>query len=339
MSTYLDVLDAGFFSTIQDSGRFGFEHLGIPPSGPMDAIAQRIGNALVGNPAGAPVLEMTLQGGTFRVAGGECSVCVTGAAPVLARFDGRSDQVLDTWAAHRLAPGTLLSVGGVERGMRVYLAVHGGFDVPPVLGSASTLVRAGLGGIGGRRLAPGDRLPVAGGGGEREPKRCPRRIIEALYGAGPIGILAGPQDDRFAPEQFAVLQHGQYVLSAQSDRMGYRLTGPAIAHRDGPDIVSDAIVAGSIQVPGNGQPIIALHDRQTTGGYAKIATVIAADLPRLGQYVPGQIVRFAQLDLEAAVERWRGLECALRALQAEYSGLASDTPSFTDSTQGGIHHD
>lgn len=314
MSVRIKVHSPGLFTTLQDGGRFGYEDLGVPPSGPMDSIAQRVANLLVGNAANAAALEMTAQGGSFEVVGGECTVCVGGRVPLRVDAPGAAPRALECWRTHRLAAGSVLSVGDVALGMRAYLAVAGGFVVPLVLGSASTLTRAQLGGVEGRRLAVGDVLAVGAVATAVGSRAFPRELIDACYGSGAIGVLLGPQDDCFCAAQIAVFLGAGFKVSAQSDRMGYRLLGPAIAHRDGADIVSDAIVAGSIQIPGSGQPIIALHDRQTTGGYAKIATVIAADLPRLGQYQPGQIVRFAALSLDAAVQRWRALEARLAEL-------------------------
>jgi len=323
MSVRLKVQSPGLFTTLQDGGRFGYEHLGVPPSGPMDSIAHRIANLLVGNPANAAALEMTALGGSFAVVGGPCAICVTGRVELLVDSPGEAQRELETWRTHRLTAGSVLSIGYLERGMRAYLAVSGSFVVPQVLGSASTLTRAQLGGIEGRQLVAGDELPVGATTAAVGCRTFPRELIDTLYGTGAIGVLLGPQDDYFSAGQIAAFLCAGFKVSAQSDRMGYRLQGPAIAHRDGADIVSDAIVAGSIQIPGSGQPIIALQDRQTTGGYAKIATVIAADLPRLGQYQPGQIVRFAALSIDDAVERWSALEAQLADFALQFG--VSDT--------------
>ena len=326
MSVRIKVLSPGLFTTVQDGGRFGYEHQGVPPSGPMDSIAHRIANLLVGNPANAAALEMTALGGSFAVVGGECNVCVSGRAVLLVDSPGEAQRELECWRTHRLAAGSVLSVGYLEHGMRAYLAVSGGFVVPSVLGSASTLTRAHLGGIEGRQLAAGDELPIGAATAAADLRAFPRELIDACYGTGAIGVLLGPQDDYFSAGQIAAFLGAGFKVSAQSDRMGYRLAGPAISHRRGADIVSDAIVAGSIQIPGSGQPIIALQDRQTTGGYAKIATVIAADLPRLGQYQPGQIVRFAALSVDDAIERWRALEARL----ADFAGQCGRPLFFPD---------
>ena len=316
MSGRLRVHSPGMLTTVQDAGRFGHEHRGVPPSGAMDAIALRIANIVVGNPSGAAALEMTVQGGRYEVLDAPCTVCIAGGVTVLQaiRTEGGS-RALAPWQAHRLLPGTLLSVGLVEHGVRAYLAVAGGIAVPAVVGSASTLTRAGLGGFDGRALQQGDVLPIGTGHPPARRRRCAPGAIESLYRTGPIGVVLGPQDDHFAPEEIERFLASPYTVTPQADRMGYRLAGPVIAHRRGADIVSDAIVAGSIQVPGSGQPIVALHDRQTTGGYPKIATVIAADLPRLGQFRPGQALRFEAVSLPTAVKRWRTLQKRLCTLE------------------------
>ena len=316
MTGRLRVHSPGMLTTVQDAGRFDHQHRGVPPSGAMDSTALRIANTVVGNPPDAAALEMTLQGGRYEVLDEPCTLCVAGGVAVLqaTQPDGRS-RPLAAWQAHRLQPGTLLSVGAMERGARAYLTVAGGIAVPSVLGSASTLTRAGLGGFDGRALRKGDLLPIGAGQPPAWPRRCARGAVASLYAAGPIGVVLGPQDDYFARAEIARFLAGPYTVTPQSDRMGYRLAGPVIAQRRGADIISDAIVAGSIQVPGNGQPIVALHDRQTTGGYPKIATVIAADLPRLGQFRPGQALRFEAMSLAAALNRWRTLQERLCALE------------------------
>lgn len=316
MNKQLRVLSPGVLTTVQDEGRFGYEHFGVPPSGAMDALALHLANTIVGNRKEAPVLEMTVQGGRYEVLGGPCTVCVGGGVTLQTRCqrDG-SSRKLAAWQAHRLLPGTELSVGMIERGMRAYLAINGGFAIAPVMGSASTLTRAGLGGMEGRALRAGDLLDVGKGTQPSLRRRCPHSAIARLYAEGPIGVMLGPQDDYFSAEQITRFLAGPYTITPQSDRMGFRLAGPQITHLRGADIVSDAIVAGSIQIPGNGQPIIAMHDRQTTGGYPKIATVIAADLSRLSQFRPGQMLRFEAVSASVALERWNHLQRQLQSLK------------------------
>lgn len=300
--SWLDVISPGVFTTVQDGGRHGYAHLGIPASGPMDPIAFRLANAVVGNGQACAALELTALGGRYRIAGGECTLCLGGA--IDAQADGRP---LEPWVSHRLPAGCELTLGRVRRGLRAYLAVAGGVDVTPVLGSRSTLTRAALGGWQGRALVKGDRLPLGADTGVGR-RHCAHELLAPLYGAGALAAVAGPQLDAFTATASAAFFGGRYRISAQADRMGYRLAGPALAHARGADMVSDAVVPGSIQIPGNGQPIVALHDRQTTGGYPKIATLIGADLPRLGQMRPGEGLAFRAVTAQEGVARWRRLQ-------------------------------
>lgn len=304
---WLDVISPGLLTTVQDAGRCGYAHLGVPASGPMDMIAFRLANAIVGNGPECAALELTALGGRYRVMGGECILCLGGA--VEAQVDGR---VLEPWVGHRLAEGSELVIGRVERGLRAYLALAGGVDVEPVLGSRATLTRAALGGWQGRALAKGDRLPLAEAT-DAGRRHCSHPQLAALYRSGPLSVVMGPQQEAFTAASLLTFLQGRYRVSAHADRMGYRMSGPALAHLHGADMVSDAVVPGSIQVPGNGQPIIALHDRQTTGGYPKIATLIGADLPRVGQLRPGQSVAFRAVSAQEGVARWRRLQEGIAA--------------------------
>ncbi|PXW42917.1 biotin-dependent carboxylase-like uncharacterized protein [Klebsiella oxytoca] len=304
---WLEVISPGLLTTVQDEGRRGFAHLGVPASGPMDMIAFRLANAVVGNGPECAALELTALGGRYRVMGGECILCLGGA--VDAQADGR---VLEPWVGHRLAEGSELVVGRIQRGLRAYLALAGGIDVEPILGSRATLTRASLGGLNGRAVAKGDRLPLA----EKTVvgrRRCLHAYLTSLYSSGPLSVVMGPQQEAFTEASLLTFLHGRYRVSAHADRMGYRMVGPALVHLYGADMVSDAVVPGSIQVPGNGQPIIALHDRQTTGGYPKIATLIGADLPRVGQLRPGQSVAFRAITVSEGVARWRRLQEGIAA--------------------------
>jgi biotin-dependent carboxylase-like uncharacterized protein len=300
--TCLDVISPGLFTTVQDMGRHGYAHLGVPASGPMDPIAFQLANAVVGNGHECAALELTALGGRYRVTEGECVLCVGGA--IEASVDGRP---LKNWVSHRLPPGSELTLGRVQQGMRAYLALAGGIHVMPALGSRATLTRAALGGWHGRPLAKGDRLPLGPENGVGQ-RYCAHERLVSLYGAGPLSVILGPQQEAFTTAALYTFLHSYYRVSTQADRMGYRLAGAALAHVHGADMVSDAVVPGSIQVPGNGQPIIALHDRQTTGGYPKIATLITADLPRLGQVRPGQSLAFRSVSVQDGVARWRRLQ-------------------------------
>jgi len=307
--TALRVVSPGSFTTLQDAGRPQWQHMGVPVCGPMDPFAFWLANALVGNPLHEGALELTLTGGCYVVEDGSCRVALTGdfactvnGAPVPA------------WQAHDLASGDMLKIGTAQHGLRGYLAVAGGFHVRAQLGSVATLVRAGLGGFDGRSLAKADRLPLRLSAAPDTPRlRLPAHADPAdfrWYWSGPIRVVPGPQT--VAAEAFTRFCQTTYRISSQADRMGYRLQGPPVVHGTASDIISEAIAPGSIQVPGDGQPIIALCDRQTTGGYLKIATVIRADLPRLGQMRPGVSLSFLPCAVETAEAQWCRSMTALR---------------------------
>ncbi|WP_210483065.1 biotin-dependent carboxyltransferase family protein [Microvirga antarctica] len=294
MADHLVVLDPGTLSTIQDFGRYGLQRFGISAAGALDPMAMRIANALVGNSPGEAVVEFTLSGGSLRVEADLCRIAVAGAEMPLA-IDGAP---AEPYRAHDLARGSILTIGFARTGMRAYLAVGGGFAIEPVLGSRSTHLRTGLGGIDGTPLRAGSVMPL------RDPTPIgPPLILSADRRpdqAGPVRVVMGPQADAFTAEGIATFLGSPYTVTTKTDRMGCQLDGPAIAHRDGFNIVSDGIVNGSIQVPGHGRPIILLADRQTTGGYPKIATIVSADLAKIGQARIGQVIRFEAISAEAA---------------------------------------
>ena len=314
MAAMLEVLNCPVPASIQDLGRQGYRHFGVPLSGALDSVSLRLANALVRNPPGAAALEMRLTGPRLR-ATAPLRVALAHAAGTIDRGDGSSEP-LPAWRSAMLAAGDTLKIGAVQGGAG-YLAVAGGFDVPVVLGSRSTYTRAGL----GRPLADGMLLPV--GLPDDRADRATR--VNRTDGAGPelaltpaptfvdgpIRVIPGPQQAMFTDDAFAALTTQEYRVTAQADRMGLRLAGPRLGHVAGADIVSDAVTPGVIQVPGDGQPIILLADCQSVGGYAKIATVITADLPRLGRLLPGATLRFAAVDIDAALAALRAQEAWL----------------------------
>ncbi|MBI1846516.1 MAG: biotin-dependent carboxyltransferase [Candidatus Rokubacteria bacterium] len=299
----ITILQPGAHTTVQDLGRPGQLRYGIPPSGPMDVRAFVLANRLVGNPDGAAALECTILGprfeteaaGAIAVTGADMPVTVNGA-------DVAPGQTVP------LAAGDLVKVGTAREGVRGYVAFAGGLDVPFALGSRATYVRGRLGGLEGRALRRGDTLAVLGA---RRP--VVRRRVKpgaAPAGAEPpeLATVLGPQDDRFTGEGLEAFLGGTYAVLPQSDRMGVRLSGPRIAHARGHDIISDGIPLGGVQVVGDGQPIVLLVDRQSTGGYTKVATVCSYEIGRLAQVKPGRSVRFRAVDLAAAHEarrQWR----------------------------------
>ena len=251
----------------------------------MDRLALAAANALVGNAPDAAAIEFTLLGGAFSVDGGSARLAVAGASASLMLDSSR----LAPWRSFVLRPGQVLTVGPMTEGVFAYLAVSGGFDLPPQLGSLSLHKRAALGGFHGRTFRAGDRVPLRW----EEPSGRDLEIAPLpLDRAAPVRVVWGPQDDHFTPEGLATFLSSSYVVSQEADRMGYRLSGPKIAHAHGFNIISDGIVAGSVQVPGSGMPIVTLADRQTTGGYPKIASVASADLRVIAHRRPGDAVRF-----------------------------------------------
>jgi antagonist of KipI len=294
--TGIRVVKPGLTSTVQDLGRPGYGHLGISAAGAADTLALRAGNRLVGNDDGAAGVEMTLLGATFEF-DTATTVALTGGE-FAAQFGGRQ---LVWWQALYVPAGERLEIGPSRTGARCYLCVRGGITVPPVLGSQSTHVMSGVGGLAGRRLQAGDVLPI-GPAPPREPCRdaIAAELLRHFYAPGPIRVTPGPQAGHFTAGAWTQFTTQPFAVSEQSDRVGIRLTGPALARLDARDIPSEGVSLGAIQVPPNGQPIILFVDHQTTGGYPKIANVCTADLPRVAQLRPRDSVRFTHVSFEAA---------------------------------------
>lgn len=304
----LEILSPGPFTTVQDLGRPGWGSIGVPPGGAADSAALRLANRLVGNSEGAAGLEMTLSGSQISFAA-DAWVALTGSRFVAAV----GDDPVPHAAAFVVRAGQTLSIGRTLEGARAVLAVRGGLDVPPVLGSRSTFVAGGFGGIDGRPLRRGDRLSV----GANEPGARPRAVRERVlpsYAAETVfRVILGPQFDAFSEAARKTLLSGTYRVSTLADRTGLRLEGPRIAHRGAADLLPEGIAPGGIQVPASGQPIVLGCDHPTTGGYAKIATVIAADLWRIGQAKPGDRLRFGAVEVSEAQALYRRQEELLRS--------------------------
>lgn len=297
MTTTLQIIKPGPLTTVQDLGRYGFQDRGVPVSGAMDQAAYRIGNLLVGNQDDEASLEITLGGFSARFLR-DTWFALT-APDSGARLNNRP---IATWICHQAAKGDLLSLEYGKKGARWYLSLAGGVEVPKVMGSRSTYLRAGFGGFQGRSLVSGDILET---GPPRDPGHYlnPPPDLVPTYGPETVlRVILGPQDDQITAEGLSIFFNETYKVSQRSDRMGCVLEGPAITHKTGPDIISDGTAFGSIQVPGNGQPIILMADRQTVGGYVKIATVISVDLPLIAQSLPGFLVRFQIISLSEAQE-------------------------------------
>lgn len=315
---HLHILRPGLLTSVQDCGRWGLQSRGVPVAGPMDPRAHRLANALVGNDQSAATLEVTLIGPEVEFED-ERVVAVAGADFSL-RLDDRVEQVNTPFV---VAPGSRLRFGSRSRGSRAYLAVAGGLAVAPTLGSRATHLVSRMGGFHGRALAAGDRVPL----GEktrgsrlrpsaiRPPDPPLSRVLIPMDRHARVRVLPGPQRDRFADEALDALESGPYAIAIDSDRMGYRLQGPPLRRRSGADIISDATPLGVLQVPPSEQPVLLMADRQTSGGYPKIATVISADIGIAGQLGPGDTISFDVCSRKEAMAALIAQERALMAVE------------------------
>ena len=292
----LEILSPGLMTTVQDDGRYGYQTYGVSPAGPMDARAFHLANLLAGNAQNTAALELCVTGPEIRV-NKNTTVALCGAD-----FGVKIDGVpVPSYAGVPVQKGQVISFTPAKRGRYGYLAFRGGIYVPEVMGSRATLMKNQLGGVSGRKLAAGDRLKLGFGlllnGPER---RLPAEVPAAKEETVTLRVVKGPQDDMFTKESLRYFfNHGAVVTDA-CDRQGARLQAKPLEFTGAKDIVSDGISFGAIQVPGDGQPILLLADRQTTGGYAKLGTVITADLGKAGQLQPGQQVRFVEVSPETA---------------------------------------
>src|SRR5471032_1723570 len=300
----LVVSDIGPASSVQDGGRYGAQRYGLTPSGAMDRLALATANSLVGNATFAAAIEIGPFGAKFTVREGAVRIALAGAS----RNADISGRAVVSNTSTTMADGETLTLGFARGGSFSYLAIEGGIAGEPMFGSLAVNARAGLGSPYPRPLQAGDELLAAAASGAAE-----RRIdLPALVDA-PIRVIPGPQDDEFG-DAIKLFLEGEWKISATSDRMGYRLEGPVIKHLHGHNIVSDGTVNGSIQVPGNGQPIVLMPDRGTSGGYPKIATVITADFGRFAQIPAGKSFRFKAVNMAEAQAELRTFTELLRNL-------------------------
>lgn len=301
----IEFLNGGFYTTVQDRGRQGYQKSGMPVCGAMDWYHLYLGNLLVGNSWGTECLEATVlgpklrfdQANFFAVTGAECQVTLSG-------------RPLQQHKAYLAQPGDVLELSAATAGSRVYLAFAGGFALPQVMGSKSTYVKGKIGGVEGRPCRAGDKIAFAAPRTSlpnQDYRVIPESMRLPMKGEQLIRVILGPQQDSFTQEGIRTFASEAYEVSADSDRMGYRLEGPAIRHAlhaDG-NIISDAISFGAIQVPGHGKPIIMMADRQTTGGYTKIGSVISVDLPKIAQMKAGDALRFCLCEVQEAQRLYR----------------------------------
>jgi antagonist of KipI len=305
----LVVIRPGMLTTVQDLGRWGHQGSGVPVAGPMDFYSHRVANRLVGNADDRAALEVTLIGPELEARGDV--VCAIAGADFVVTVDGVR---VEARGPFTVPGGARLRFGERRSGARATLAVRGGIDVPSAFGSRATSVVSRVGPFGGRPIAAGDELPIglaapAGAAWPGQPLHLP-------IGGARLRVVLGPHDAMFAREALEALLAARFVVTPQSNRMGYRLEGPPLRHRGPADILSDATPIGSLQVPASGQPILLMADRQTTGGYPKIATVITADLPLAGQLAPGDWIEFAACSRAAAIEGLREREAQLSGTPA-----------------------
>lgn len=321
----------GLLSTIQDGGRHGHAAQGYRTCGAADSYAWQLGNAILGNPADAAAIECTMQGMTveftedavFALTGADCGATLDGAA-------------VPAYAAALAPAGSTLRLGFTQNGLRSYLSVGGGIAVEPVLGSRSTDLKCRIGGQDGRALMVGDRLPVGWSAEEAQAQwsrlvaaGVDRPLADYREQTGVTSMacweghlvprlraVKGPQESAFTEAGLEAFTHSLYTLTPDCDRMACRLKGAGIETVQGCDILSDGIVAGSVQVSSNGLPIVMLADHQTTGGYAKVATVISADLPAIAQCRPGDGVMFTFVTPEEAVAAARAQAALLNNIKS-----------------------
>jgi biotin-dependent carboxylase-like uncharacterized protein len=308
----LVIASIGPASSVQDGGRPGSQRYGLVPSGAMDRLALAAANTLVGNAPFAAVIEIGPFGASFTARGGAVRLALAGAQ----RNADTAKRPVAVDSSMTLADGETLTLGFARSGSFSYLAMEGGIAGEPMFGSLSVNARAGLGSPYPRPLQAGDELQVEAASGAPE-----RRIELPAVPDAPIRVVLGPQDDEFSDEAKALFIGSEWKISATSDRMGYRLEGPVIKHLHGHNIVSDGTVNGSIQVPGNGQPIVLMPDRGTSGGYPKIATVITADFGRFAQLSAGRPFRFKAVTMAEAQAEAIKLHALLRSLPDRLRGI------------------
>jgi len=291
----LEIVKPGLLTSVQDLGRHGNQSLGVPVAGPMDAFSHRLANQLVANEPDAATLEVTLIGPEL-VCDAETTMAIAGAEFEVT-LDGRPVPPGETFGVSR---GQRLKFGRVVQGARAYVGIAGGVLSPPVLGSRATHLVSHMGGIAGRALVAGDRVPVAA-----QPKPGATRKAVGLTlptgGRARLRVVPGPQDDWFHADALKMVSGVSFRISPRSNRMGYRLEGPPLPRLREGELISEPVGMGAIQVPAAGEPILLMADRQTAGGYPKIGHVISADLPLAGQLAPGDFIEFILCTRQEAV--------------------------------------
>ncbi|MBU5269200.1 biotin-dependent carboxyltransferase family protein [Clostridium cochlearium] len=294
----------GLLTLIQDSGRYGYQQYGVPVSGAMDSFSHRMANILVGNNENEAVLEATVLGPEIEFTN-DSLIAVTGGdlSPAL------NGEAIAMWESLQVKTGDVLSFSGIKRGCRSYIAFAGGIKVENVMGSKSTYVKAKIGGLHGESLKAGDIIKIGDLNNiSIKYRKLPDKYIPNYSSVSEVRVVLGPQDDYFTEKGLDKFLSTEYKVTNECDRMGYRLEGEVIEHIDSGDIISDGINFGAIQIPSHGQPIIMMSDRQTAGGYTKIANVISIDLPKIAQLKPGDIIKFKKVSIYEAQKLLKEME-------------------------------
>jgi len=296
---YITVIKPGVATTIQDLGRYGARNIGMPVAGAMDSYSFKQANYLVGNPFDSACIECTLNGPVLQFSD-ECSIAITGAD----MYPTLNGQPVPMNKTIQLKKHDLLELQSCAMGCRSYVAVAGGFDIKPQMGSVSTYTRAGIGGVNGSALGEGDTIPYL------TTKKCdslslPDNVTFKAASHYKLRILSGPEFDEITNIGRDTFLNSNYDVTVQTDRMGCRLDGPTIPHKECADILSAPVQFGTVQLPANGLPMILLADSQTTGGYTRIANVASIDFPILGQLRPGNTVSFTMIDLAESQALYR----------------------------------
>lgn len=328
MLNNVKVMKAGACTTIQDLGRVGYQRFGIPVAGVMDEFSATVANYLVGNKRSEAVLEVTYLGPMLKFQ--EEMVIAVAGAELSPKMNGIP---ISTWESVRVFEGDVLSFGAVRAGVRAYIAFAGSIDVPVVNGSKSTLMKSKIGGFHGRMLQNGDELSIQIRQ-ESKLKKIDDRYLPSYEHHNVIRVCLGPQDDYFTEKGVETFFQKPYTITANADRMGIRLDGSIIEHKEKADIISDAAVIGSIQVPADGKPIVLMADRQTTGGYTKIGTVIKEDIIKLAQMGTRDTIQFEEISVEEAQKRYLDFYKNLKELLLNLQEVLvqdEDTPTVIDS--------
>lgn len=289
------VLKPGLFTTVQDVGRYGSLKYGVPISGAMDTFSHVVANLLIANNPDDTCLEMTLIGPELQ-ASKRTQVAITGGA-ISPKVNG---QKVPMWQTLEVQEDDVISFGKMESGCRAYVSIRGGIKTPLVLGSRSTYVRGGFGGIDGRQLKTGDMIECFDKSLIGVECSMPEELVPQYTGKFTVNVILGPQVHMFTEKGVSTFLSNPYKVSLEADRMGYRLEGSKIEHRAKADIVSDALLPGAVQVPKNGKPIVIMRDAQTTGGYPKIAVTTTPDVSLLGQAKPNNVIEFSKITISQA---------------------------------------